>query len=98
MCVRACAHVRTRAGAAIFVQMGAEFFSEMCVWVCACTPLRCGCAPHVRTLSFFVKNLFFSNNKIFLKISVKKCAGAGAVAGAKNGVRVRVPHITLFVR
>ena len=33
--MRACARTRTRAGAAIFVQIGAEIFSEMCVRVCA---------------------------------------------------------------
>ena len=31
--VRACARTRTRAGAAIFVQIGAEKFSETCVRV-----------------------------------------------------------------
>ena len=31
--VRACARARTRAGAAIFVQIGAGKFSEMCVRV-----------------------------------------------------------------
>ena len=67
-----------RAGAAIFVQMGAAIFSEMCVRVSTCTPLRCGCAPQVHTLSFFVKKTYFS-------VITKKCAGAGAVAGAKNG-------------
>ena len=29
---------------------------------------------------------------------LKKCADAGVRAGAKNGVRVRAPHITIFVQ
>ena len=33
--MRACVRMRTRANAAIFVQIGAENFSEMCVQVCA---------------------------------------------------------------
>ena len=61
--------------------------------MCVYNPFRCRCALHVRTISFLVKNLFLINKKIekkiFLKISVKKCAGA------KNGVWVRAPHITL---
>ena len=33
-----------------------------------------------------------------MKIFWKNCVGAGARAGAKIGVRVRAPHITIFVR
>ena len=66
-------------------------YSRMYVRVRVCTPLRCRNAPYVRTLLIFGKKL------IFQKISGKKCAGAVARAGAKNGVRVRVQHITIFV-
>ena len=86
------------AGAAIFVQMGVKKFSEMCVRVRAYTPFRCGCAPHVRTLSFFVKNLFFidKRGKCFENFC-EICVGAGARVGTKNGVRVHAPYITIFV-
>ena len=49
---------RTRAGAAIFVQMSAEKIPEMCVRVRAWTSLRCGCARHVHTLIFCKKPIF----------------------------------------
>ena len=39
-----------------------------------------------------MKKIYF-----FLKISVKKCAGAGVRAGAKNSVRVRSPQIKIYV-
>ena len=61
--VRACARTRTRAGAAIFVHLGAGKCSEICVRVRVCTPLKCadvrqvcGRAAHVRTL-FFGRNI-----------------------------------------
>ena len=96
--MHACARTRTRAGAVIFVQRGAQKFSKMCVRVHACAPRRYECAPHVRTLFFFVKNLIFSKktkkNIFFWHFFFEKCAGAGE----KNGVRVRAPHITNFVR
>ena len=48
--VRACARTRTRAGAAIFVQIGAEKFSETCMRVRAphitiFVRCACGCGP-----------------------------------------------------
>ena len=72
-----------------------EIFRNVRVGACV-PPFRCGCAPHVRTLSFFVKNLFF----IFLKISVKKGAGAGVSAGGrkKNGVWAHYDICTMCVR
>ena len=80
---------RTRVGAMIFVQMGAEKFTEMYVGVHAYTPLRCGCAVHtdmhIRTLSIFVKTYFSL---------IKKTENAGA----KNGVRMRAPHFTNFLQ
>ena len=56
----------------------------------------CAARPHT---PFLAKNLIFINKKLkkkfFFEIFfLKKCAGAGA----KNGVRVRAPHITNFVR
>ena len=68
-----------------------EIFRNVRVGACV-PPFRCGCAPHVRTLSFFVKNLFF----IFLKISVKKGAGAGVSAGGRK--KMVCGHITIFVQ
>ena len=59
---RACAHPRTRKGAAIFVQIVAGKCSEMCVRVHACTPFKCvsvrqlcRCTPYVRALIFCKK-------------------------------------------
>ena len=67
--MRACACTCTRAGAAIFVQIGAGNFSEMCVL------FRCGRArarPHIHFsfLAYFFFNL--------------KYAGPGARAYAKT--------------
>ena len=64
--MRACA--RTSAGAAIFVQIGAENFSEMCVRVCAYIVFKVRtCAQgaevraHVRTSIFSFCSIFFLN-------------------------------------
>ena len=87
--LRACARTRTRAGAAIFVQIGAENFPEL---ACRCVPksflryVSAQARPHIHS-SFF--STFFS---IFMQLNffLEKLVGAGS----KSGVRVRAPHPT----
>ena len=62
-------------------RLGAENFPEMCARVRACTPFGCD-VRCTSAQSYFAKNLLFSNKKTFFYISVKKCASAGARAGA----------------
>ena len=51
----------------------------------------CVARPHTHV---FVKKIPEKLNFI----NKKKCAVSGERAGAKNGLRVRAPHITIFVR
>ena len=56
--MRACARMRTRASAAIFVQIGAQNFSEMCVRV------RAYITFNVRTCARTAAPLFLVKKKI----------------------------------
>ena len=88
--MRAYARMRTCAGAAIFVHSGAEGALKMCVQVRVyntflvrtCADVS-GHVPHVHYSYKMNTNLLKKFGKFFLK----KCAGAGAHAGAKTGVR-----------
>ena len=87
--MRACAPTRTHAGAAIFVHLGVKGALKMCVRVHAYTVFLVWTCTDVRRKSIKpLKSIKFSKKKYFFE----KCAGAGARAGAKNGVRVRAPH------
>ena len=97
--MRACARTRTRACAAIFVQIGAENFSEMCVRVSAYITCKVPTCAHTSACPFLAKKnflyLFLEKNPFLArkkKIQIffpEKCAGACARAGAKTEVRVR---------